>query len=313
MKKIITSILCVLGGMAIVGSASAQSDTTSNWKKGGTVSLNLTQVALSNWASGGENSISAVGFLNLFANYKKGNSTWDNTLDIGYGQIKQGDRNWIKSDDRIELNSKYGYKATKSFYYSALYNLKTQSAPGYQAAPADSVKISNFLAPAYNIISIGLDYKPSDTFSLYFSPVTGKITIVNDQTLADAGAFGVSGAEYDNLGNLVTAGQKMRFEFGAYLQMKYKRDIMENVTLAAKLDLFSNYLNNPGNIDINGEAILTMKINKFLSANVSVTAIYDDDITITEDKNNNGIIEVGESGPRLQIKEVLGVGLSYKF
>lgn len=273
-------------------------EISSNWKRGGLVSVNFSQVALHNWAAGGENTISGVSFVNLFANYKKNKMTWDNTVDLGYGLMKQGDNGLIKSDDKIEIASKYGQYAFEKWYYTGLLNFKTQFAPGFQK-PTDLNKISDFMAPAYLNIAIGMDFKPNDNFTLFLSPVTGKITIVNSPYLSGLGAYGI------------TPGESIRYEFGGYIKVAYKVDIMENVNFQTKLDLFSNYFHNPGNIDINWESMLAFKVNDFLSANIFFMMIYDDDIKIAIDTDDDGIAD--KSGPRAQMKEMFGLGLSYKF
>jgi hypothetical protein len=308
MKKLVTILLVFTTFISF----SQEEETTpeSKWKKGGMASLTFNQVSLTNWAAGGQSSISGNVFFNLFANYKDEKQTWDNTLDLGYGLIRNNSQPFVKSDDRIELNSKYGRNINEDWYYSGLLNFRTQFAPGYNI-PNDSVLISDFLAPGYILLAFGFDYKPSDNFTLMLSPVTSKTTIVNNQTLADAGAFGVEGAVYDALGNRTTAGKMIRNEVGAFLKMMYKKDIVENVNFQTKLDLFSNYLNNPQNIDINWETIVTMKINKFLSANLNTHLIYDDDIDIAVDNNDDGITDA--VGPRAQFKEVFGLGVSFKF
>ncbi len=177
--------------------------------------------------------------------------------------------------------------------------------------PDDSTKISDLLAPAYLLGAVGLDYKPSDKFTAFVAPVTAKTTFVNDQVLADAGAFGVEKAVYDTAGNLLTAGKNIRTEFGGYIRLFYKVDVMKNVSLQTKLDLFSNYLENPQNIDVSWEVLISMKVNKYISATITTHLLYDDDTDISIDNNNDGIID--RIGPRTQFKEVLGVGFSYKF
>ena len=308
MKRIITSIF--IFSSLILTAQDEAAPVESKWKKGGMASLTFNQVSLTNWAAGGQSSISGNAFVNLFANYKDEKQTWDNSLDLGYGLIRNNSQPFVKSDDRIELNSKYGRNINKNWYYSGLLNFRTQFAAGYNI-PNDSVLISDFLAPGYILLALGFDFKPSDNFTLMLSPVTSKTTIVNNQTLADAGAFGVEGAEFDALGNRVAAGKMMRNEIGAFLKLMYKKDIVENVNFQTKLDLFSNYINNPQNIDVNWETIVTMKINKFLSANFNTHLIYDDDINIAVDNNDDGITDA--VGPRVQFKEVFGLGLSYKF
>ncbi|MBI2282001.1 MAG: DUF3078 domain-containing protein [Bacteroidetes bacterium] len=287
-----------------------QADTLEGWKTGGVFSVNFTQVSLTNWAAGGDNSISLNALTNLFANYKKGNSIWDNTLDLAYGLMKQGNQGLRKTDDRVDMMSKYGRKAYKNWYYAALVNFRTQMAAGYNY-PDDSTKISNFLAPAYLLGAIGMDYKPNDNFNVFISPLTMRTTIVNDTKLADAGAFGVDPAEYNDLGIKIKDGNKFRAEYGGYLRSLLKADIMKNIKLVSKLDLFSNYAEHPERIDVNWELLIALKVNEYISATISTNLIYDHDVDIAVDSNNDGIIDV--IGPRTQFKEVLGIGLSYKF
>lgn len=156
-NKIFTALFLVMGffllsaGQVIDAEAQLKAkstDTHENWKMGGVTAVNLAQTSLTNWASGGQNSIALNGLLSTFANYKKYKTVWDNSLDIGYGILKQGkNADFMKTDDKIDFLSKYGKEAFTNFYYSALLNFKTQMAPGYNY-PNDSAKISNFLAPA---------------------------------------------------------------------------------------------------------------------------------------------------------------------
>ena len=273
-----------------------EQDTSEIWTTGGVSSLTFSQVSFENWASGGENSYTLNGMFSLFANYKKNRATWENSLDVGYGIVKQASRGIRKSDDKLEVNSKYGYRANSHWYYSGSFNFRTQFDQGYKYNEDEGTQreISTFMAPAYTLLSLGMDYKPSDAFSLMISPVTGKTTFVLDDSLSSRGAFGVK------------EGSKMRYEFGGALKIAYKNDIWENVTLNTKLDLFSNYIEEPQNIDVNWEVMISMKVNEYLSANFNTQLIYDDNI--------NYINKQGEElGPRIQFKEVFGAGLSYKF
>jgi len=302
------------------------SDTTQGWRKGGVISLNATQTSLTNWASGGQNSIAFNAALNLFANYRAGKSTWDNNLDLGYGLSRQGeDADFIKNDDRVEFTSKYGYEAYKSLYYAALLNFKTQMTNGYDYSTPDTAKISTFLAPAYLLGAIGLDYKPNSYFSAFLAPLTLKYTIVNDQDLADAGAFGVDAAEYheetDADGNvisksLVKSGKKSRGEFGGYLRLVFTKNDFEaewlkNFSITSKADFFSNYLHNPQNIDVSWETQIAMKVNKYISVNVQTHLIYDDDIKIADGTNPDGSAKM--VGSKVQFKEIAGVGIMCTF
>ncbi len=286
-------------------------DTTRGWLTGGLLNTGISQTSLTNWAAGGQNSFAVNGLFSLFANYKANNIAWDNSLDVGYGLLKQGsESDFMKTDDKIDFTSKFGRKASEHWYYAALLNFKTQMTAGYNY-PNDSVRISDFLTPAYTLVSIGMDYKPNKNLSVFVAPLTGKITYVNDQELANVGAFGVEKAEYDSIGNVITKGKKTRAEFGGYLKVQYKKEIMKNVSLETKVDAFSNYLKEAQNIDINWETLISLKVNKFISTTIATHLIYDDDIIIDVDKNDDGIVD--ESGPRIQFKEVLSVGFSYKF
>lgn len=287
-------------------------DTLKGWQKGGSIGVTFQQVSLANWAAGGINSVSVNAAGNLFANYKKGKSAWDNYLDLAYGVIRQGRTGalWIKSDDRIDLGSKFGHQLQEKAFFAVLYNFRSQFANGY-AIPGDSIPISRFAAPAYSLLAAGIDIKPTDYMSLFIAPLTWKATIVTDQRLADAGAYGVTKAEYNDLGQVIANGKKMRNEIGGYVRFQLRKEVVKNVTFETKLDLFSNYLQNPQNVDVNWQTIIDMKINDYLSANLTTHLIYDDDIDIAVDTNNDGITD--KYGPRTQFKEVFGVGLKYKF
>jgi hypothetical protein len=282
-------------------------DTIQGWKKGGVIAVNLAQTSLTNWAAGGQNSVAVNGLFSVFANYKRDKSVWDNSLDLGYGLIKQGKNEAPrKTDDKIDFLSKYGHEAFKNFYYAALLNFKTQMTPGYNY-PDKINKISDFFSPAYLLMAVGLDYKPNAYFSAFLAPLTGKFTFVTDEKLSDAGAFGVK------------PGSKTLSEFGGYLRAIYtkndfKSDYLKNVAFTTKIDLFSNYLKKPENIVVYWETQIAFKVNKFISANLNTQLIYDDKIRVPFDKNGNGSIETGEGiRSKIQFKEILGVGLSYNF
>lgn len=279
---------------------SQDADTIKYWVTKGTFSVNMSQSTFTNWAAGGQNSVALSGLANLTANFKKGKSAWDNTLTLGYGKMKQKDNEveWVKTDDKIDLQSKYGYQASKVWYYSALLNFKSQFDAGYNY-PNVTDKISDFLAPGYLVFSLGMDYKPSPVFTAFLSPLTAKTTIVMDDELSSQGAFGVE------------PGSNFRGEFGAYANIAFKKeDIVKNVSLVSKLDLFSNYLNNPLNIDVSWEVLALLKVNNWLSATVTTHLLYDDDILIKVGEDTEGEDIMGK---RTQFKEVIGVGLTYRF
>lgn len=282
---------------------SQEADTIKPWKTGANFSITFSQTSLTNWSAGGENSLSSNGYINWFGDYKKGKSIWENRLDLAYGLTKQGTQDFRKNDDKIDLSSKYGLQAKEKWYYSVLFNFKSQFADGFDYLEDTTLLLSGFLSPAYTSIGVGMDWKSKDYLSLYISPVTARWIIVNNQDLADMGAFGVDPAEYDGLGNVIKNGQKVKSEFGALLRAEFTRDIAKNVNLKTKLELFSNYLDKPEEIDLFWDVFLTMNINSWLAATLNTTLVYDADVMIM-DKDGN-------KGPRTQFKEILGVGITY--
>jgi hypothetical protein len=208
--------------------------------------------------------------------------------------MKEGGNEVIKTDDKLDINSKLGVKMNNErLFFSSFVNFLTQFADGYKY-PNTTDKISGLFAPAYITLASGFDYKPSDNFSLFFTPVSGKFTIVTDEVLSAAGAFGVD------------PGKKFRAEMGATVKSEFKADLMKNVSLATTLALFSNYFHEPQNIDVNWDVAINMKINDYLSANLLTNMVYDHDILIPLD-------DLGNTGRRIQLKQLFGVGLSYKF
>jgi hypothetical protein len=288
----------------------SESERDTSWKFGGIVGLNFNQVAFVNWAAGGQNSIAYTAIGSVFARYEKGKSLWVTSLDLAYGQSKLGRDKLRKTDDRIELNSKYGYKIDDKWFASALLNFRTQFDKGYNL-PNDSVVISDFMAPAYLTFGLGIDYVPNENFSIMASPLTAKITFVSNQTLANAGQFGMEPAVFDTAGNILTIGANVRYELGAALNAVYTNKFYkDNIFFSSRLGLFSNYMDRPENIDVNAEAMLTLKVNKFMNVSIAALLIYDHDITIRE------VVDVNDPtqdrfGPRTQFKEVLSVGISY--
>lgn len=268
-------------------------DTTvaENWKLGALFSLNMTQSTFTNWAAGGQNNISGIGMINGQATYNKDRVKWANTLNLGLGGIQNFGDDLLKTDDIIDMQSTFSYGVKKPWYIALLGGFRTQFLDGF-ANPTDTVRASTFMAPGYVNTSLGIEYVKSDNFKIMASPLSGKFTFVRDQTLADEGAFGV------------TPGENFRPEIGSYIRIMYNKELMENITLKTRWEFFSNYIENPQNIDINGELMLAFKVNKLFSATIQANLIYDDDIKITD--------RFGNVGPRTQFKQVIGVGLSYR-
>jgi hypothetical protein len=282
----------------------AQVDTTNYWLTKGNAQLLVNQASFTNWAQGGNNSVSGTALLNYSITYDDSLTIWENVFDFGYGLINTDEYGTRKNEDKIDILSNFNHIAATDLYYSGKFNFKSQFVEGYNY-PNDTVEVSNFLAPAYVILSAGMTYKPNADFSFYLSPATGKMTIVNDDILSDQGAYGV------------TPGEKIRMEFGAYATLDFKKEVMENITFKSKLDLFNNYTDpnadNRSNIDVNWENSLNLTVNKYITVNMFAHLIYDHDILVPLFKEVDGVEVTDGVGRRLQVKQTLGLGFSYNF
>jgi len=270
------------------------------WTKSGIFNINMTQVNLTNWAAGGFSSVSGIAMFNGTANMKRGRKAWDNSLVLAFGgQHVHNGTAPQKTDDRIELNSKYGYELKKSLYLAGVFQFRSQFTEGFNA---DGTRISNFLAPAYTLLGIGLDHRPSENFTVFVSPLTARMIIVNDETLFG----GSTDPELRVYG--VKNGSTTELELGGYLRLQYKRELAKNITFLTRGDLFSNYLRNPQNIDVTWETLWTFKVNEWFAATLNTLLIYDHDTNLPK-VDPEGL---PYAGPATQFKETLGIGLSFK-
>ncbi len=285
MKKVL--LVAVLAfGMFAANAQDKKDAPKDGWKKGGTFTLLANQSAFSNWVAGGENTIAGNLGVNYDFNYLKGDLTWDNKLILAYGISNTETNGTRKTDDRIELNSLMGKHAKKNWYYSYFLNFKTQFTDGYdyKADPNATFAVSKLLAPLYITTGPGMLWKKSDNLKVNISPAAAKIIYVGDTTLSNLGAYGVD------------PGKKTRFELGFNLGAYYKTEIAKNVTMENTLNLYSNYLDKPQNIDIDYLVNFVMPINKHLNTTVSFHALYDDN-----------------TYQGFQVMEVFGLGFTYNF
>jgi hypothetical protein len=272
-------------------------DSLKAWYIGGSGAISFNQAAFSNWSAGGQNAIGLDAYIDFVANYHKGRHVWGNTLSLGYGFNLLGkghEAKFTKSNDKLELTSAYGYAFSldKKWLLTVLLNFRTQFSAGYNY-PNDSTVISNFMSPGYLVAGLGITYAPAKWFYLYLSPGSGRFTFVLDKKLSDSGSFGVE------------RGKQIRGEFGPYLRADLNKDLSKTINLTTTLALFTDYLKSFGNIDVNWNLLLTMKVNKWLAASITTQLIYDDDVIIQPDPTEAG-------GPRTQFKELLGIGITYK-
>lgn len=281
----------------------------SHWQSKNTIGLDLNEIAFVNWNAGGVSAISGLLKGNFLRIHTLDKSEWVNELIVRYGITKQDGLAIQKSDDEFRFNSTYGYRkdTLTNWYHSAKFNFNTQFANGYKY-PDTSSPISKPFAPAYTFLGYGANYFDKvKKFDLYISPLTFKNTLVLDQTLANKGAFGVNKAIYDAEGNLVSKGKKSRTEFGFLITNHYIKEVWKNITMENRLSLYSDYINNFGNIDVEWRLQFDLVVNKYVRANIGMHLIYDDDIKTTEEINGVKV----PKGPKVQLKQVLGLGLVY--
>ncbi len=264
------------------------------WKVGGQYALNVSQGSLSNWAAGGDEfSLSLNSVLNLYAFYKKDRHSWDNTFDFNLGYVKTTSLGSRKNDDRFDLLSKYGYALNSKLNVAGLFNFRSQFFDGFTYDNNGvGVFSSTFLSPAYILLSPGLDYKPVDGLSIFVSPITVRWTIVQDDSLSAKGSYGVDPGHHSNT------------EFGAFLSINYFKEFNKVVSYKGRLDLFSNYKNNPQNIDVYFTNVLNVKLAKILTLSYGLDMIYDDDVRIFGDNRTSAA---------LQVKSLLGLGVLLQF
>ncbi|MFP4846622.1 DUF3078 domain-containing protein [Winogradskyella sp. PE311] len=281
------------------------------WSTKKEVGFYLNQVSFTNWNAGGTNSISAILSGRATANLKKENLFWNSALTLRYGLNKQDNQPVFKTEDVMEVVSNFGLEknSQSNWFYSARFSFNTQFANGFSNPDADE-PISRFLAPGYVFMGIGMEYgRHINRLSLYGSPFTLKTTFVLDDNLANQGAFGVDPAIYDLEGNIIKEGKKSRQELGILLTGQFEEEVFDNMNLNTRLRLYTDYLNSFGNVDLDWEFNLDMKVNKYVQATLGSHLRYDNDIKIEVESNEMTNEEIVLQGPKLQWKQLLGVGV----
>lgn len=309
MKKIIL-LTFVLGFSAIIHAQSSEKDlikkteeaaktlddTIKNgWKSKGKITFLFNQANFNNWVAGGENSFSGNLGIDYQINYKKNNYTWDNRLIASYGLLQTQNSSFEKkTDDQVEINSLLAKKSKGLWYYSFLVNFRTQFTQGYVYSKdingaEQRQESTNFMSPGYLLVGPGMFWKKNDNLKFNLAPLTSRFTFVDSYYTSIPGYV-----NYSYFG--VETNKSMLYQLGFNASAYYKFNIMENVSAENILGLFSNYLKDPGNIDINYNLKVTMKINKLLTANLDFQVIYDDD-----------------AFAGFQTREVFGLGVNYNF
>jgi hypothetical protein len=279
MKKILFSVVLSFG---VFGAFAQVNEKPNGWVKKGTFTFLANQATFNNWLAGGQSNISGNIGLNYDFNYKSDTWNWDNKIITGYGLTKIKDQDMQKSDDRLILNSLAGRKAGGNWFYSAFFNFQTQFDSGIDLD--SGIKTSHFFSPAYFQFGPGMLWKKSDNLKVNIAPATSKLIVVHPHFTELGPSFGVE------------QGDNTRYEFGAAVNAYYKFTIMENVSVENILNLYSNYLEDPQNVDIDYTLNVVMKINKYLTTNFAFQTIYDDN-----------------AFRGFQTRQVIGLGVTYGF
>jgi len=276
------------------------------WKFRSEAAFVFNQAMMTNWVKGGENSISTAMDITGYADYsnKELKLSSNNFARLKYGLIKSGDNPVRKNIDLLETNSKLNHKAFGRFDFSATMLFKTQIARGYNY-PNDSVPVSKFMNPAVLTIGLGLDYKPDKTTSINVAPLSYKATFVPDTARIDQTKYGVP------------KDRRSMHEPGASVQITNEFKPIKTITITNRLQLFTNYINNPQNIDIDWEMIAQVNLNWFTDLRFNTHFIFDDD-TKTVVKNKDGSPVLGDDGKpkktaRVQFKELIGLSFVFRF
>lgn len=276
-----TDSLLIIEAEEILGFA--DSDSIKGWRHSGIVGFGFGHNGVSNWVGGGSNSVSADTYINASLEYRDRRYSWDNYLFLNYGTIYSKGRNWQKAADKISASSMIGYHNNRKWAYGFLIDFSTQFNKGYIYPEEEHYK-SRFMAPAYSSICLGISYKSNNKFAYYLSPINMRTTFALDKKLSEAGAFGVS------------PGEKYCMEAGFSGVISTSQHLWNSIDIVSKLDLFTPYTDRFMHFDFNWDILLIFKLKSMLSCSFNATLRYFE-----------------KEIPRLQARDVLGIGLSYTF
>ena len=321
--------------------APAKVEKPNLWANSLKTNVTLGQTSLTNWAAGGDNTVSLAAYVDGNANWKKGDMFWNNRLQLDYGFLWASSKPILqKNMDRIYLESKWGYKApsTRYLYFSANYDFKSQFTSGYDYKTPASVTDENgealkgsalrdvwrearelksgLLSPAYTNLALGIDFVPNKWFSLNFAPLTGGFVIVTNPELRKTYSMklketstdemvSAAGDDAVKLGELYKAA---KFEFGAQLKMDAKVNVNDNFAYSTQVVVFANYLDIKHCPRINWDNRFDWKLAKYFSLTMTTNLIYDDTIMIVSDKD---LEQFPNGKARVQFKESIAFGFTY--
>ncbi len=315
----------------------------STWRIGGYAGITMSQVALYQWAPGGSNNFAFLVSANLYANYKKGNWFCDNGFDAKWGMVANGlirksalaKRNFQKNIDYIAIKTNMGYEVSKALFVGFRFSAESQITRSYDYSLTDTsggrfrrFTISKFGAPAIITIGPGITWKPKEYFTLFISPVGGKMTFVTkDRPMRDT-TTALDGTLVDNYYNDVDetrfglqAGKSFMGELGLDLDLLFQKDIVKNVNWKSHLNVYVTYMNKNYNTElpnyysdqdslgymsikpetkhipvVRWDNDIIFKVNKFLSATLNTRFVYQYNAQVPIDTKNNQTKAKGPDG-----------------
>lgn len=282
----------------------------------GNYGLNINQLALSNWAAGGESSSTGKAFADIEITYQR--ATFEQRIvgSFVYGLSRFADKRIEKQDDKIDLRYTLSLHSKQKLKYSIVSTFNTQFANGYKY-PNDTTMISGFFAPAYLTLSSGVNYKDlNHAFEVYASPLAGKMTFVLNQDLADQGAFGVKKGYY-TADSVWIPGQRTLPALGANIIINYKQPIGKTITYSTILNCFYNYFEQRNDkrlkLDVNWENTINFIITKHVTTVLFLHLKYDHNTTFPIYEELDGVQTLVGEEMRIQFKESLGIAFIHKF
>ena len=305
MKKFIFTLFICLITFSSFGQDKPEGDTIPKekyWKFSGIVGLNVSQVGMWNWAAGGSNNANGRIFANVTLAYKKGDISWDTNLDTEFGlmYVPETQFKWRKPNDKIVFSSKFGYEFKKTWFFTILGGFRSQYTSGYEYKLENGAELKEYLSdclsPSYTDISIGIDWKPNSIFSVYLSPVAGRLTTCTVDTLRSKYGVPDDKTYVANLGATFKA------------SVNYSPPKVKELKIISTLVLYTPYTSKTqkfGNIDVDWDFAISYQFLKVLNVSLGTSLKYYDQVMIA-DKN-------GKTAQRVQFKEVIGVGIGYTF
>ena len=263
------------------------------WTKRGNVAVLLNQTGFSDWVGGGTNNFSGTIKFDYEWEYRNKGWDWLSNVESAFGLAKYKNAPFArKIDDRILIQSIVGKEFTRNLSFSAFFNFTSQIGNGYKYKKDDDNNeirelTTRIFSPAYFQIGSGFLWKKDEKLWVNYSPIASRLILVSkkftDELSENDSYFGVS------------PNKSSRYELGANLTFHSEGSLLENVNYKQDLKLFSNYLEDASNIDLDYLAQIEINVNPLLSTQLIFQLIYDDNAV-----------------SRLQVREVFGVGVQLK-